>query len=125
MWMTFGILIPLIVWPTLSHNRKLPRFHFFYWSPDSGDSDAFCYDRGSLSIRLFLGEREGGGREEGDWGGENNWLVPPVSLVPWVIRHLLECKAMGTLIVPKWASVTIDGHCCPSSYSISPRSWNL
>ena len=28
-----------------------------------------------------------------DWAGENNWLVPPVSLVPRVIR------SMGTLIV--------------------------
>ena len=44
--------------------------------------DAFCYD----------------------WSGENNWLVPPVFLLPRVIRHLTHCKALGTLIVPKWIS---------------------
>ena len=38
------------------------------------------------------------------WVGENNWLLPPVSLVPRVIRHLFLCRSMGTLIVPKWVS---------------------
>ena len=50
--------------------------------PDSEGVDAFCQD----------------------WGGENNWLVPPVSLVPRVIRYLVVCQATGTLIVPKWVS---------------------
>ena len=44
--------------------------------------DAFCHDR----------------------GGENNWLVPPVFLVPRVIRHLAEYQPEGTLIVPEWGS---------------------
>ena len=35
------------------------------------------------------------------WFAENNWLVPPINLV---IRHLVTCKAKGTLIVPKWKS---------------------
>ena len=39
-----------------------------------------------------------------EWLGENNWLVPPVSLVPRVIRHLFVCRSMGTLIAPKWVS---------------------
>ena len=28
--------------------------------------------------------------------------MPPVFLLPLVIRHLAECKAEGTLIVPGW-----------------------
>ena len=65
-----------------SHNRKLPKFFSHFWNPDSEEVDAFCFD----------------------WAGENNWLVPPVSLVPRVIRHLFVCKFMGKLIVPKWVS---------------------
>ena len=64
------------------NNRKLTRFYSRYWNPDAEGVDAFCHD----------------------WAGENNWLVPPVFLVPRVIRHLAECKAEGTLIVPEWVS---------------------
>ena len=45
-------------------------------------ADAFCYD----------------------WVGENNWQVPPVSLIPRVVKHLAHCKAVNTLIVPEWVS---------------------
>ena len=64
------------------NNRKLTRFYSRYWNPDAEGVDAFCHD----------------------WAGENNWLVPPVFLVPRVIRHLAECGAEGTLIVPEWVS---------------------
>ena len=65
-----------------SHNTKLTRFYSRFWKPGCEGVDAFCYN----------------------WVGENNWLVPPVSLVPRVIRHIAHCKAMGTLIVPEWFS---------------------
>ena len=65
-----------------SHNRKLPRFFSRFWNSDSEGVDAFCFY----------------------WAGEDNWLVPPVSLVPRVIRHLFVCRSIGTLIVPKWLS---------------------
>ena len=39
-----------------------------------------------------------------DWGGENNWLVPPVFLVPRVIRQSAECQTERSLIVPGWVS---------------------
>ena len=64
------------------NNRKLTRFYSRFWNPDAEGVDAFCHD----------------------WRGDNNWLVPPVFLVPWVIRHLAECQAEGTLIVPEWGS---------------------
>jgi hypothetical protein len=38
------------------------------------------------------------------WGKCNNWLVPPVRLVPKTISHLLHCKGRGTIVVPKWPS---------------------
>ena len=39
-----------------------------------------------------------------DWSKDNNWLVPPIYLVPKVIQHLRLNRAFGTLIVPKWRS---------------------
>lgn len=65
-----------------SHNFKLNRFYSRCWNPVCEGVDAFCYD----------------------WVGENNWLVSPVSLVPRVIRNLVHCKAVGTLIVLEWVS---------------------
>ena len=39
-----------------------------------------------------------------NWSSDNNWLVPPIFCVMRAIKHLLFCKAEGTLIVPKWIS---------------------
>jgi hypothetical protein len=36
--------------------------------------------------------------------GENNFLVPPIYSVVRVIKHLVYCKAIGTLIIPRWVS---------------------
>ena len=38
------------------------------------------------------------------WYLENNWLIPPFTLVCRTIKQLLCCRAEGTLIVPKWPS---------------------
>ena len=54
----------------------LNRFYSRCWNPVCEGVDAFCY----------------------------NWLVSPVSLVPRVIRNLVHCKAVGTLIVLAWVS---------------------
>ena len=81
-WTVSGVPILWIGLLANSHNSKLTRFYSRYWNPGCEGVDAFCYD----------------------WVGENNWLVPPVSLVPRVIWHLSHCKAVGTLIVPEWVS---------------------
>ena len=39
-----------------------------------------------------------------NWANDNNWLVPPISLVGKCISYLVECKAKGVLIIPKWPS---------------------
>ena len=61
------------------NNCKLSRFYSRYWDLDAEGVDAFCHD----------------------WAGGNNWLVPPVFLVPRVIRHLAECQVEETLVVPE------------------------
>ncbi|XP_063416029.1 uncharacterized protein LOC134697676 [Mytilus trossulus] len=63
-------------------NRKLLRFNSLYWNPGSESMDSFTCN----------------------WHEENNWLVPPVALAAKVINHLVKCRAVGTLIVPKWSS---------------------
>ena len=39
-----------------------------------------------------------------DWSLDNNWLVPPTTLIGRVLCHMRDCKAVGTLIVPMWKS---------------------
>jgi hypothetical protein len=64
-------------------NRKTKRFNSLYWNP------------GTLGVDAF----------NSNWSSEVNWLVPPVSLASRAINHLVECKALGILVVPKWPSV--------------------
>ena len=63
-----------------SYNTKLPRFNSRFYQPGAEAVDAFTQD----------------------WGRENNWLVPPVSLIARVISHMRLCKAEGTIVVPVW-----------------------
>lgn len=64
------------------NNRKTTRYNAKYWNPGCEAVDAFTQD----------------------WAGENNWLVPPICLVCKTIKHLLNCKATGVLVVPRWQS---------------------
>lgn len=66
-----------------SHNSfQLPRFCSRWWCPGTETVDAFTVS----------------------WGGENNWLVPPVFLIPRVINHMKLGREQGTLIIPFWQS---------------------
>ncbi|XP_063442680.1 uncharacterized protein LOC134722976 [Mytilus trossulus] len=65
-----------------SQNAKVCRYNSMFWNPCAIAVDAFTQD----------------------WSNENNWLVPPVYSVIRCIKHLIYCKAKGTLIVPKWKS---------------------
>ena len=64
------------------YNTQLPRFNSRFWNPGSEAVDAFTTN----------------------WSDDNNWLCPPVYLVPRVIQHARKCKARGTLVVPEWPS---------------------
>ena len=66
------------------YNAKLVRFNSKFWNPGSEAVDAFSQD----------------------WKNENNWIVPPINQVAKSIKHLVFCKASGTLIVPKWDSAS-------------------
>ena len=63
-------------------NKKTIRFNSRFWNPHSESIDAFTEN----------------------WAGENNWLVPPISIIAMTILQLESSKATGTLIVPKWPS---------------------
>jgi hypothetical protein len=64
-------------------NRKLKRFNSWRFCPETEAVNAFSEH----------------------WGGENNWVAPPLSMVGLVVRHVVECRAMATLLVPNWISV--------------------
>jgi hypothetical protein len=64
------------------NNTKLLRLNSLYWNP------------GSIAVDAFTS----------DWSGENNWLVPPVSMVSRLINHLIKSNSVGTSVVPKWPS---------------------
>ena len=74
-------------------NKKLLRYNSRFWNPGCEAVDAFTQD----------------------WEGDNNWLVPPVNLILRVIKHLKECNASGTLIVPFWTSGVFWPVLCPDS----------
>ena len=63
-------------------NTQLPRFNSRFWRPGTEAVDAF-----SVS-----------------WVGENNWLVPPIFLIPRVLNHMFALGGHGTLVVPDWPS---------------------
>lgn len=63
-------------------NAKLKRFNSLFWNPGTEGVDCF-----SLS-----------------WEGDNNWLVPPISLIGKCILHLIGTESRGTIIVPLWPS---------------------
>ena len=74
-----------------AYNTHLARFNSRYWSPGSEAVDPFTVD----------------------WAGENNWLCPPIGLIPRVLRHAQHCKAQGTLVVPCWESAPFWPMLCP------------
>lgn len=58
------------------NNPKLLRYNSNLWNPESEAVDCFT----------------------------KNWLVPPIHLIVSSIKHLLNCKVYGVLVVPNWPS---------------------
>ena len=72
-------------------NCQTTRFNSRCWSPGSEAVDAFTVD----------------------WGKENNWVCPPISLIPRIIRHAQVCMARATMLVPVWTmALCPDGAGC-------------
>ena len=63
-------------------NSKIARFNSRYWNPGAEGVDAFVMD----------------------WSGQNNYVCPPICLIPRVLLHMSNCKAQETLIIPLWYS---------------------
>ena len=82
------------------YNTHLPRFNSRFWNPGSEAVDAFT----------------------SNWCDENNWICPPVYLVPRVIQHARKCKACGTLLVPEWPSAPF---CSQRKVSLHPLLCSL
>ena len=76
------------------YNAQLERFNSRFWNPGSEATDAFTCN----------------------WGDENNWLCPPVYLVPRVIQHAKKCGAKATLLVPEWPSAPFWPILFPDGY---------
>ena len=77
-------------------NTQIERFNSRFWCPGSEAVDAFTVN----------------------WNVENNWLCPPISLVPHVLKHALACMAQGTLIVPLWRSAPYWPLLCPDGSNL-------
>jgi len=67
-----------------NENTKVNKFNSKYWCPGTSNVNAFSID----------------------WSEENNFLVPPVYLIPKVLQHMKCSKSTGTLVVPYWPSAT-------------------
>ena len=63
-------------------NAKIRLFNSKFHCPDTQGVDAFRYS----------------------WANENNYLVPPVYLIPKVLKHLEFFKSKGVLVTPYWTS---------------------
>ena len=78
-------------------NAKVNRFNSKYFCPHTLGVDAFTEH----------------------WGGENNWICPPVSSIGAVFRHLKWCNAHGTVIVPVWRSAYFWPLLYPNGYHMA------
>ncbi len=81
-----------------ANNRQVQRFNSRCWNPGTEAVDAFTVN----------------------WADENNWLCPPIALIPRVIGHARACKAVGTLVVPCWPSSSFWPILHPSPTSFAP-----
>lgn len=76
------------------------------WSPHSLDRFACSYNAKLLRFnsRFLQPGTEAVDAYSQDWSSDNNWLVPPTTLIGRVLCHMHNCKAVGTLIVLTWKS---------------------
>ncbi len=74
-----------------NENNQIARFNSCFWCLGTEAVDGFTCD----------------------WHQENNWLCPPPALIPRLIRHMRNCGAVGTLILPRWESAPFWPLVCP------------
>ena len=69
-------------WFASYYNNKINIFNSRFWNPGCEDIDAFTLN----------------------WEGENNWVVPPISIISRVILFMQQMRVVGSLICPCWYS---------------------
>ena len=67
------------------HSAKLPKFYSRFWCPNSVGVYAFTQD----------------------WSKFLGLYVPPIILIPGVLKKMTYCKATGASIVSKWKSAIL------------------
>ena len=119
------------------HDYSLREELFAYldglWGPHSVDRFASAAsrqpllppNRGRFCSRFFHPEAEWTNAFTIGWGGENNWVFPPIHLVGEAIRHMRASGAAGTLIAPEapwspwWASARAGRRWAPDIVSVA------
>ena len=61
-----------------NENTKTEKFSSKYWYPNTSNGNTFTVS----------------------WSGENNYLVPPIYLIPRVIAHIKRSSSKGVLVLP-------------------------
>ena len=67
---------------TMKTQNKTKKFNSKYWCPGKFDVNAFTVS----------------------WSSENNYLVPPIYLIPGVKAHIKRNSCKGVLVLPYWLS---------------------
>ena len=75
-----------------SANTQLPRFNSRFWSWGTKAVDAFTCD----------------------WSNENSWICLPPLMITRILRHMQNCRAVGTMVVPEWKSAPFWPVLCPN-----------
>jgi hypothetical protein len=78
------------------------------WGPYSVDRFASFYNAKChrFNSRFWCPKTEAVNALTQFWGADNNWVVPPPSLILQSIKKLLAEKAKATLVVPRWPSAS-------------------
>ena len=103
------------------------------WGPHSVDRFACSYNAKLLRFNsrfLQLGAEAVDAFSQ-DWSSDNNWLVPPTTLIDRVLCHMRDCKALGLFgtkaLKSRCLAIRIDfaDDSCPSTvgFCTSPKGW--
>ena len=63
-----------------------------------------------------------------DWGGHNNYCLPPPNLIINVLKHMQFCNAKGCIVVPEWTGHKfwpLLGHCDGPFHRYVTKKWVL
>ena len=85
------------------------------WGPFTCDRFSCYYNAlvSNYNSRFFQPSTAGVDAFAQDWRFHNNWLHPPIHLIPRVIRFLENQNSEGVLVLPYWPSLYFWNLLCP------------